>query len=138
MTWIFNAFGSRSGNLDEVVRRAPRYANRDRLPIMLIATAEDEPAGCVVLRETDLEGWEHVGPWLASLYVSPDYRGRGVGSLLTRSVENLAAKLGYRELYLFTPDAQGLYQRLGWESLSEIQRQDHTAWVMRRRLSVEN
>ena len=134
MEWIFRQWGSRQGTLEDAKRRAQQYANRDKLPIMFVATVAGEPAGCVVLRATDLEGWEQVGPWLASLYVGPVFRSRGIASRLVAFLETAATDLGYQDLYLFTPDAQGLYFSRGWQQLAEVKHGAGYASVMTKQL----
>jgi GNAT superfamily N-acetyltransferase len=53
------------------------------------------------------------------MYVDPEYRGGGVGSLLLTAVEEGAKALGYSELYLDTlarlESACALYKARGYE-----------------------
>ncbi len=55
-----------------------------------------------------------LGPWLAGLYVDPDYRKNGVGQALIEAVKDKARAMGYPKLYLRTEFAGGYYRRLGW------------------------
>jgi GNAT superfamily N-acetyltransferase len=54
-------------------------------------------------------------PWLGGVFVLPEHRRRGVASALCRAAEEKAWSLGFKALYLFTPDQQSLYARLGWK-----------------------
>lgn len=58
---------------------------------------------------------------LVKLYLSPEARGKGVGSILIRNAIDRARQLGYNLLYLETFDelakAVSLYYRLGFESI---------------------
>jgi GNAT superfamily N-acetyltransferase len=58
------------------------------------------------------------------LWVRPDERKSGAGSLLMASIEDRARTIGYRQLYLETgpaqPEAFALYKKLGWESVQEF------------------
>ncbi len=56
-------------------------------------------------------------PWLAGVFVAPDQRGKGIGSALVQAIEAKALELGISRLYLFTPDKQHFYARLGWSPL---------------------
>ena len=51
---------------------------------------------------------------LASVYVDPPHRDKGVGSQLVQHVMTEARQLGFAEMYLFTPDREQFYTRLGW------------------------
>src|SRR5262245_3691935 len=53
-----------------------------RIPTTLVAAHGIEPVGSVSLVEKDLSGWDQLSPWLASLYVRPDYRRQGIGKQL--------------------------------------------------------
>ena len=85
------------------------------IPTTIILLEDNELVGSVSLIETDLETLPPYTPWLASLFVHPDFRGRGLGKLLVQRVVQEAAKLGVDRLYLFTPEHQAFYQKLGWE-----------------------
>jgi N-acetylglutamate synthase-like GNAT family acetyltransferase len=75
----------------------------------LVATAS------VLLHEIPLPA--HRIHWLGEVIVLPSYRGRGVGTALVESVVLHAARIGITELYLYTPDQQALYERLGWRTI---------------------
>ena len=60
----------------------------------------------------DLEG-DPRNPWLASVYVPPEHRGKGIASALVGVVEDAARRLGYARLYLFTTSATALYAAPG-------------------------
>ena len=60
-----------------------------------------------------------MSPWLASVFVSPENRGKGVGSKLVIRVMEKAKEAGIPVLYLFTPDKEGFYQKLGWQTISK-------------------
>lgn len=75
-----------------------------------------EPVGSVSLvTHDDLTGFEHVGPWLASLFVMPQYRGRGLGQHLIAHLLDQAPARHAGVVYLFTADHADWYERLGWQ-----------------------
>lgn len=89
----------------------------DRVPMTFVALdAGGACIGTAALLAHDIDNDPRT-PWLASVYVPPARRGRGVASRLVRHVEAQAARLGYRRLYLFTESAGSLYARLGWRLL---------------------
>jgi monoamine oxidase/GNAT superfamily N-acetyltransferase len=83
-----------------------------------------------LLDDDDLPGYAHLTPWLASLYVRPDARGRGIGRHLVREAVGLARHLGIERLHLFTDDAEAYYLALGWRTTAHPDVRGHHAAVM--------
>ena len=94
-------------------------ATRRTLPTTLVAVEAGEALGSVSLVLEDApELCGHGSPWLASLFVRPEARGRGLGTQLVQAAVAHAATLGVEELFLFTPEHVAFYQRLGWRRLA--------------------
>jgi N-acetylglutamate synthase-like GNAT family acetyltransferase len=94
------------------------HATRRTLPTTLVLLDAARVLGSVSLVLEDAPEFADEGsPWLASLYVRPDARGRGHGTRLVRAAIAHAAALDIDDLYLFTPDHRAFYERLGWKPL---------------------
>jgi GNAT superfamily N-acetyltransferase len=52
--------------------------------------------------------------WLCDVYVDREYRGKGVGLLLSRAVVDALAPLDLKRVMLSTLDAHGLYEQVGF------------------------
>ena len=90
--------------------------NIDRVPIVLVALDDvGTLAGSASLLFDDLEG-DPRNPWLASVYVPVEQRGKSIASTLVIAIEDAARRLGYRTLHLFTTSAAPLYAGLGWRA----------------------
>jgi polyamine oxidase len=77
--------------------------------------SEADLVGSVSLIDDDeLPGFESTGPWLASLYIRPDSRSRGLGSLLMRHCLREARRLGVETVHLFTAGQEAFYAERGW------------------------
>lgn len=80
-----------------------------------------EPAGSPLIVGTasllahDMTNNQQLSPWLANIYIHPDWRGRGLGQQIVRHVMTQARALGLTTLYLFTEDQQAFYEKLGWQ-----------------------
>ena len=74
--------------------------------------ADGLPVGTASLVTNDLPTRPDLTPWLASVLVRPEFRGRGYSARLVRHVE---AAAGSPILWLYTWTAEPLYARLGWE-----------------------
>ena len=122
-TWHHAEFHGR-----DVATRARDYTaqNSDRVPCTLVASIGEWVAGSVALVEDDTEGQVLVvprTPWLASLFVHPAMRRRGIARALIGAAELLARKNGVETLWLHTPWgylARGLYAQLGWVVVEEL------------------
>ncbi|MDP1964939.1 MAG: GNAT family N-acetyltransferase [Reyranella sp.] len=126
--WGFAEWGhlNPGQTLEQRVIRIQGKMNVDRVPIAFVALDEDGGiVGTASLIFDDLEG-DPRNPWLASVYVPPVHRKKGVASALVRTVEDAARRLGYTRLYLFTSTAPKLYADLGWRPLEQCDyRGDH-------------
>jgi GNAT superfamily N-acetyltransferase len=123
------------GHLDPDDSLAARIASLrdqmpDRIPTTSIALEGGEPLGTASLVMHDMDTHRELSPWLASVYVTPTARGRGVASALVRRVVQQAATLGIARLYLYTPDAQGLYEKLGWQAIGTEHFEGHHVTIM--------
>ncbi len=119
--WIFDAWGD--GTPEGRARAHARVQERlrdDAVPLTLVALDGEVPLGTVSLFTNDLAGWEHLTPWLAALYVTPEARGRGVGTRLIRAVLEVARDLGYETVYLQAQDARDFYAEAGWRAIDSL------------------
>lgn len=95
------------------------HASRDSLPATLVLLEDGQLLGSVSLVFEDAPELDDFGsPWLASLYVVPEARGRGLGARLVRAAIAHAATQGIARLFLFTPLHAAFYERLGWRSIA--------------------
>ncbi len=89
-------------------------ANRDALPVALVAWWEGELGGTAALEAESVPTPSRLGPWIAAGLVRPALRGRGVGTELVRSLEELARGMGHARVYCGTSAAGGILARRGW------------------------
>jgi GNAT superfamily N-acetyltransferase len=89
--------------------------NVDSIPLALVAFAEGKLVGTVSLKDDDLDIRPEIKHWLGGLFVVPEWRGRGVGSVLMRQAVEEARRLKVPRLFLWTSSAEGLYLKLGWQ-----------------------
>src|SRR5262249_5157917 len=108
------------------------HTGRRQVPTTLVALEGDRLLGSVSLLADDLPGWEHLSPWVASVFVEPSARRRGVGPRLgARAVEEAGA-LGIATGDRDTPGQQDFYAAMGWELLASAALHGHAVAVMRR------
>jgi len=103
------------------IERLGQHRGRPGLPTTLIALENDTVLGSAGLVVNDLRTHPDLTPFLASVYVAPAYRRRGVASALVSEAKRVIQALGMPILYLITPDQQNLYARLGWTAQWELE-----------------
>jgi N-acetylglutamate synthase and related acetyltransferases len=108
-------FDGRSRSEIEVLLRD--NLSRDALPVTFVALDNAEVIGTVSLDTSDLPPYDHLSPWLASLYVVPSRRREGIGRALVEHLVAFALKRGISPLYLWTPGSTHLYEEWGWQIL---------------------
>jgi predicted amidohydrolase/GNAT superfamily N-acetyltransferase len=120
--------------LDFWIRCHATEARRDGIPRAWVAFLDGRPVGSVSLVERNMDSRSDLSPWLAALWVRPEHRGRGIGTVLTRRCEEEARRLKIDRLYLYTESAAGFYAGLGWKVLSEEEYECAPIVVMSREL----
>ena len=105
---------------------------RSSVPLTFAALNEaKELIGSVsLISDDELDGYSHLTPWLASLYVAPHARGRGVAELLIARMLAEAHRLRFEKVYLFTPEHVDYYERRGWQRVARAQAHGHEVDVM--------
>lgn len=133
--WRYEAFFADDGITFEQSRDALRAWMRGLgYETALLAEMDGRPAGtCLFVRE-EIDPKHDLTPWLAALYVAPEFRRQGVGSALVRAIEQHARRVGCRELYLYTVTAEPFYATLGWVARERFDWHGETFVLMARGL----
>ena len=84
------------------------------IPTVVVSFIGDRLLGSAMLVAHDMDTRMELSPWLAGVFVAPNHRRHGVGTALVQRILAEAAALGVRRLYLYTPNTEGFYSRLGW------------------------
>ena len=103
--------------LDFWRRQLRAESGRERIPLAFVALDDDAPVGGVSLVEHNMLSHPELAPWLAGTFVHASRRGEGIGAELVRHATARARELGVRRLYLYSENARGFYERLGWKHL---------------------
>ena len=92
-----------------------RAVAADGLPSTLVAEEDGVVLGSVNVLDSDLPIRSDLTPWLAQLFVFPEYRYQGIGSLLVDAAISEAQRLSHSAIYLYTSGSlPKYYERLGW------------------------
>lgn len=120
---------------EEALTELQSHTGRACIPTTFVALAGHQLLGSASLIVDDLEISRHLTPWLASVFVIPEQRGKGVGKKLVERVAAEAKQLNVATLYLFTGGQEGFYRKLGWTVLQPGDCYGHAITIMRRQLA---
>jgi GNAT superfamily N-acetyltransferase len=102
-----------------------------------IAIEDSRLLGTACLDVEDLPERPDLSPWLASVYVIPEARSRGLGSQLVQAVEREAWTQGVPRLHLQTPEHEHYYAQQGWKTLEHLQAWNKNVALMCKDRSTE-
>lgn len=100
--------------LEKRVIRMREHLGRRQIPTTFIALDGETLLGSASLLADDMHQYRDLTPWLASVFVAPEHRSCGVGGAVVQRVVEEARALGIKILYLYTPDRESFYLRIGW------------------------
>ena len=89
------------------------------VPQTLIGLEDETLIATASLWRCDLQSRQDLFPWFGGLWVKPEYRMQGIGTMMqTTAIEKLRL-MGYRTVYLFT-DLIGFYEKSGWFPIGSV------------------
>ena len=93
---------------------------QDGIPSALVANDEDHYIGSVLIIENDLDERPDYAPWIAALWVEPEFRRQGIAAQLIAHSREYVAKLGHDTCYLCaTADKRPYYLKQGFTLVEE-------------------
>ena len=90
----------------------------DSLNDFYLLVNDEKIIGCCGLVKNDVLTQENRYPWVTSLYIDKNYRGRNYGQLLMNHIIHRAQLLGYPTIYL-EAEKTDYYRRQGWFELDQ-------------------
>ena len=135
-SWLHAEWGwfTPGSTLDDRRAKLAGHLNRDALPLALVAREAGRPVGTAALRVHDMDTRPNLTPWLASVYVHPSRRGRGLGTRLVARIEAEAVRLRCDRLYLVTFDQLPFYAARGWTLYERTNYRTEPVAVMQKHL----
>lgn len=103
--------------LADRIIKVQSHLHDTQLPMTLVALQDNQVIGTTSLREYDIDCYRHVSPWLGSVIVVPELRNKGVGTQLVQETMKLAMKMDIPVWYLYTPNRENFYARMGWKTI---------------------
>ncbi len=116
------------------IEKMQAYLAGHTIPKMFVCKDDEILLGSAAIVSNDMDTRMDLSPWLASVYVNPEYRKKGIGTELVKHVTEYARSAGFKNLYLFTPDQEKFYRGLGWLSISKEIYREQSVTVMQIKL----
>lgn len=91
----------------------------DENDVVIVMTDNEDLMGFVSFVKRDTVAVTDFGPFIATMYVSPDYRGKGLSLDLGKRALQIAEEKNTKEIYILTRHI-GLYEKLGFEEVGHI------------------
>jgi len=115
--------------LEQRIIRMQPLLNDKLIPSTFIAF-DNILYGSAAIVESDLDNRPELSPWLASVFVKPEHRNKGIGSALVHYVMQQAKLSNIEKLYLYTSDREAFYHRLGWKPIATEHYHGHEVVIM--------
>lgn len=118
--WIQDEFIEGRLNYRETEREIRQRVESQALPCTLVAEIEGKVIGTASLLKNDFSERENLKPWLAQVYVDPDFRKGGIASALCEAISKIAMKLGFKNLYLQSKGDITWFIKQGWTVKEDV------------------
>lgn len=89
------------------------------------------PMGSVSLVQDDLPDRPALNPWLASLFVFPEFRGRGLGKSLVQEALGQLRRRGHPQAFLFTENRVSYFAEFNFTFQEQARAKGHLVSVMK-------
>jgi GNAT superfamily N-acetyltransferase len=133
--WLWREWGVRRGRTQAQVAEAMASRVAAVGPEQCFVLLDGgRPAATASLVHHDLDARPDLTPWLASVFVHPEFRGRGHAPRVVRAVEASVKAAGIASFYLDTNTAAPLYAGLGWMTIGQSVDLGEVVTLMRRDL----
>jgi GNAT superfamily N-acetyltransferase len=105
---------------DYITERMKEGLASGGMPRAFVAHEGTEFAGTASVIASDLDERPQYTPWVAAVWVEPQFRSRRIGRVLIAHAADHALSIGAPRVYLTArPARRSLYEQLGWSVVEE-------------------
>lgn len=122
----------------QVLEKLQQHINTNKLPICYVLFKENKFIGTASLRPLDISSYTHVSPWLGAVIIEPEFRNQGLGTYFVQEVMDRAKRLHKDIWYLWTPDRETFYAKMGWKKIDEVDYNQTHGTVMQLNLTEKS
>ena len=134
--WFHNEWGylHPGSTLESRLRELNLYLINKNLPECFILEQEENSKNKLIasasIVDNDMDTRQDLFPWLASVYVDKKLRRKGFGQIVVKKAMLKAKNMGFKNLYLFTPDQENWYKNFGWNKIERTIYRDTEVTLM--------
>jgi GNAT superfamily N-acetyltransferase len=93
-------------------------STNEPVPCWYLLEEDNQIIGCIGLIDHDFISRIDLSPWLCSLYIEKNHRGKALGLLLIEQVKKDAAQKGFKKVYLCT-ELSSFYEKYGFHYIGD-------------------
>jgi N-acetylglutamate synthase-like GNAT family acetyltransferase len=114
--WFHEQWGylHKGRTLSQVIEMLSQYEKSHTIPKLYGALEKGQIIGTIEICEDDMGAQFDFSPWLATVYVDKKWRRQGIGGCLVDFMIKKSGEMGFKKIYLYTPDQEKWYQKYGF------------------------
>ncbi|MGQ9661508.1 MAG: GNAT family N-acetyltransferase [Kiritimatiellia bacterium] len=129
--WLWQEWGTEKLTREHISQYVMSSVRSGQLfPSTYIAFLGNIPVGSVSIVRCDLPIRSQLTPWIASVVVARDQRGKGIGTRLLSYAERKLRAHGWPRVYLYTRDKEEYYLAKGYAVIERTTYLDHAISIM--------
>lgn len=101
------------------------FTDDSALPIGYALMDGNKLYGFCTLKKDNLESCKGLTPWISSVMILEEERGKGYGRLLLNLISEEAYEMGYNTVYLWTDKAPEFYEKIGFHYEGEVDKNNN-------------
>jgi predicted N-acetyltransferase YhbS len=112
--WDFT-WKSKDVPLEQVAAGLQELISNDKFPFAIVAHDGGHYVGSTLGIASDMDDRPQYSPWVAAVWVEPQYRGQNVGRSLVSFAAEACLNQGFERVFLCArPERHTFYERQGW------------------------
>jgi N-acetylglutamate synthase-like GNAT family acetyltransferase len=121
-SWHQNEWGylNPDRTLTDRIEEMKSHLKQQSVPATYLALEDNLPVGCASILKSDMDTRLEFTPWLASVFVKKEYRHKKIGRNLVKTIMEHANSAGIEKLFLYTPDREHFYKKMGWKTIEKV------------------
>lgn len=115
-------------NLENIKREFKTIFNQghNSLPLGFAMVNNNKIVGFCCLKLTNIKSCSQYSPWISNVLIFEKYRNKGYGTKLINEALHKLKSLKYKIAYIWTDQAPQFYEKLGFEFLRVVEKDDGT------------
>ncbi|CAF1062707.1 unnamed protein product [Didymodactylos carnosus] len=124
-------------NLQDFIKdmKDTHACNNYQLPILMIALDNNKnlvaTTGLEICDVPKGSPYYNTTPWISSVYTKQEYRRQGVATFMINRILEFSKQRNYSQVWLWTKNATGLYEKLGFHLVEKIKHVQMDVTTMR-------